>query len=610
MRGVSRALLAAAVAVLVCWLAQGGPARPARAAGTNLEVTAAAEVADAACPSATKCTLRKALETANGIPGADPVTIAFSPATFPPASNVSLLVLGLPLPAITRANVNVDATGAGVVVDGSALAGTADGLMLNGPAGAVRGMKVQRFAGACVSLGGVGTRAENIRAGQCGIGVALRGANAALTSSVIGFNAANDDPAPVTVGVLVDAQGVIVGAPGETLVAAANTIGNAITGVRVGSAGVAFMGAVVGFNTIGRAPAGGPAPVRTGVLVSPPASGTLVLRNTIANAAQAGIAVAADTASGSTAGNTLRGNRFSAMQGLSIDLNADGATNANDDGDLDRGGNTLLNHPVITRAAQSRVAGTACAGCTVDLYTAVHTTGGAGDFGAEPLPSATVVADGSGAFAFESPPVTPGGWVAAIATDPAGNTSEFSAAARVGAGVVQCGNVPLRAGWNFAGYFGALPQPLLAGLPPDMAPVAAIYHLEPDGSYLRWLRDSPGGHTLASLEPGAAYWFLADSAFTLSGGFSLTTALPAIIHAGANDVVYLGGGAPVGDALGSLAGKVADVYQYHNDGLRAEWRQYGGAALPAWARDFSDIEPCGAYRVVAAADGTLVPLQP
>jgi len=53
--------------------------------------------------------------------------------------------------------------------------------------------------------------------------------------------------------------------------------------------------------------------------------------------------------------------------GLPIDLGEDGAT-ANDTGDGDGGPNTLLNYPVITSYAGSVITGTACANCTIFIY--------------------------------------------------------------------------------------------------------------------------------------------------------------------------------------------------------------------------------------------------
>src|SRR5690606_21166692 len=132
-----------------------------------------------------------------------------------------------------------------------------------------------------------------------------------------------------------------------------------------------------------------------------------------------------------------------------------------DDGDGDIGPNAWLNHPLITRATQSRIEGTACAGCEVQVYAAVHLPGGIGDFGSLPLPVGTITANAGGTFAVDSPPVSPGEWVIALAIDADGNTSEFGPANRVGAGAVQCGNLDLRAGWNHVGFFG--PQTVILG---------------------------------------------------------------------------------------------------------------------------------------------------
>lgn len=588
----------------------GVPPRAASAAPVvTIEVTRPGDPADAICPSANNCSLRRALELAESTPGTDPVAITFDPAAFPSASPAMIQPLASPLPATARAAITIDATGAGVVIDGSALPGLASGLILTGPDSAVIGVRIQDFGGTCLILAGERSTADRVELGGCGTGVALRGAGASLTRSLLGFAPGGVDAAPLDFGVWVDAADVVVGSSdGST--ANGNSIGNASTAVLVGfGERPPFTGTVVGGNTIGRAPGGGAAPVETGISIFQPSDGTLVVGNTVAKATRAAISVAADVDGVSTTGNTIRANRFLDLGGLAIDLNANGQRDPDDAGDGDGGANGTLNHPRITRATQASVTGVACAGCKVELYEAVHMSGGADDHGSSPLPG-LATADATGAFVFHNPPVSPGQWVAALATDDTGNTSEFGPSSRVGAGIIQCGNVALAAGWTFSGFFGASPVQLAGGVPGDNHAIRAIYQLQLDGTYRRWLRDTAAGRTLTVLAPGDAYWFLADTPVMLAGGFSLTSPVPVALHEGWNDLVYLGGEAPIPDALASIAGKYTDVFRYTDDGTGAGWEQYGDATLPAWARDFTTAASCTAYRIATTAAGTLTPLQP
>jgi hypothetical protein len=611
-------LLAAVVAALGGVLASLTSAPALAQAASTIEVTSASDSdTGTSCPSPTSCTLRRAIEAANALPGGDPATIVFNVATFPAATPATIAVNSIALPPVNRANVVIDAAPAGVIVDGGGVAGMGDGIVLNGSANVVRGLRIQHFTGACVVLTGDHARAggdpaarQGLRVNGCATGVALRGVGTSLAGSTIGFAATSDDSAPVGVAVQIAGPDGLVGTP-DGSASLGNVIGNATTGVRVGpGTGPTFTGAIVGGNTIGRAPGGGTAAVSTGVYISQPSLGTVVLRNLIANAAT-GIVVAPDLGGVSTLGNRFRSNRFLGLSGLAIDLGADGKMNPNDPGDADGGPNGMLNWPALTRAVQGRIegsAGSSCAGCQIELYIALHQAGL--EYGSEPLPTPLAIADSTGKFSFESPPVTPGQWVTAIATDANGNTSEFGPAIRVGAGVTQCGNITLAAGWTHSGFFGNASQQIFSGVPGDDGKISAIYHLEPDGTYTRWLRDTIAGRTLTTLNPGEAYWFLTDADVTLPGGFSLTSPIPVALHTGWNDIVYLGGAGGVGETLAGLGGGYSNVYQYVHDTDGSGWQEYGAPAFPSWSRDFDQFQPCGAYRIVATQDGTLVPLQP
>jgi hypothetical protein len=585
---------------------------PARAAGT-VEVTSDGDeggAGGAVCPHATLCTLRRAMELANADPGTDAFTITFAPST----STTAIQVGNSPLPNLVRANVSIDGAGAHLLIENasSSLTAITNGLTVTGDAVALRNLSVSGFRGACIAITGanavLGTPGAGNTLGGCGSGVAVGGANAVVRANVIGFTS-EGAPNPVETGIVLAAADGQVGGP-ASIEGAGNTIGNATTGIFAGSGGAqAFSGNEIERNLFGRAPDGSAAPVTHAIVLSQPSNQTTILSNTIANAGD-GIIVAADVDGVPVVRNRFSGNIFDGISGRAIDLNADGVMNANDSGDSDTGPNGMLNHPSITRATQPRLSGTTCAGCQVQIYVAVHEPGGAHDYGLAPLPGGLLTADGNGQFALDNPPASPGDWLIALATDADGNTSEFGPSARVGAGSVLCGNVQLRAGWNHIGYFGAEPVPLLSTFTPvPSGVVTAVYHfVDGTGAFDRWFSTTAAGRTLTSVEPGESYWIFAEAPATLPGGFSLSFPLPMQLKAGWNDFVYLGATATAADALGSLGGAFESLYRY--DAATGGWLRYGDNAVPAWARDFDQLEACGVYQLHLDGPATLLPLQP
>ncbi len=611
-------LLAFTVAVGLRW---GENARVIAATPVAIEVTSTAAGAGV-CPHPVDCTLRTAITAANADSSGNPVTITFAAGVFPAASPAVISISSTPLPALTRPNTTIDASAAGVYLRGvnQSLSITPDGLVLAGDGDALRGLVIQGFSGACVvvqganvSVGGDSTAGQGNILGSCGTGVLVTGVAATITGNHAGFTPTQDNPAPVTTGVQVNAGGAVIG--GDAGGGLANVIGNAATGIRVGgSGGGGFTGPRIVRNVIGRDPQNHPAPVTTSVDLRQPSSGSLVTANDLAYATT-GISIAADASGISVTGNWLDGNLFHAIAGLAIDLDANGIANPIRAAD-GHGANRDRNHPVISRAVQARIAGSAgsdCAGCAVQLYLAEHRPGSTDDYGSVPVSGGTVTADSSGAFVFDNPAVTPGQWVTALVTDAGSNTSEFGPSTRVGSGLAQCGNVQLAPGWNQAGYFGSDPVVLGDDFPIDPASgkISAIYHYdEASGQFFHWFANSPAFQTLSTLQPGEAYWFLADSSITLSGGFSLSVPVPVQLKTGWNEIVYIGASADVRDALSSVAGAYRYVYHWNNDGTASGWQSFGDGSEPSWADDFSDLQTCATYEILATADGVLTPLQP
>ncbi|MFN0095517.1 MAG: CSLREA domain-containing protein [Dehalococcoidia bacterium] len=584
-----------------------------------LEVTSTADETggSTACPDDTRCTLRRAIEVANASAGAQPVEIRFAAAAFP-GGNVTPIRLRTQLPALQRDGLRLHGRGA-VVIDGTDITVESDGLRLTGARAVVTGLHVRVFNRACLAIGG-----EDVTVGgdrqtdggntldACPRAIDITGAGARVVGNTIGLGAGSKDIPGVDAGILVRAAGVEVG-PSAPNPALANVVGNAAIAIAAGGdSGEAYGGIVIRNNLLGRTASGGAAPNGIAVQVRPPVVGLIVEGNTVVNAPIAGVQLTADSGSASVAKVTVRGNTFARLGGLAIDLGADGVRDAADAGDVDTGPNGLINAPVIDQATQAVIAGTAgstCVGCTVELYIAEHLAGTTNDYGRTPIAGGLLTTGGNGEFRLDAPPVTPGTWVIATVTDADGNTSEFGPAARIGAGLLQCGNVRFERGWNHAGYFGTESIQLGANRP--FPSVRAIYRLVDGGeSYLHWLAEAPFSRTLQSLDPGESYWFLVDDAFTLPSGFSLTLALPAVLQAGWNDFVYFGPTIPAFDALGTAAAKVLELYRYVNDGTGAAWRSWGSPETPAWAREFHDLDACGVYAIRMSEGATLQPPQP
>ncbi|MEP7214825.1 MAG: hypothetical protein ABI782_01150 [Anaerolineaceae bacterium] len=615
-------IAAAAVVVLLVFVTAGvvpdGVVRVAASAPLSIVVTSAADtVATPACPDATRCTFRKAIDTANLDTTATAVTITFSAATFPSGAPATISVGATPLPVAARADLTIDGTGAGVRIV-STPAASPDGLVLSGARSRVSALSMRQFIGACLTLtgtdaivGGDRTAGRGNDFGDCGTAIRIEGANARVHGNSIGFGADGLSAAAVQSGIVVTGSNSLVGDDGLGA-GLQNRVGNAQTGVTAGGVGTApVTGIKIAGNVFGQASDGRAAPVGLAVRVVHPVTSAQVSANSVANA-QTGIAVQGSVSGPSAQSVRITANSFVDIGRLSIDLNEDNLTNPNDVGDVDTGANGLRNHPSFTRVVQSRISGTACAGCQVQLYVAAHAPGGAVDYGATPVPGGVVAADGDGFFLFESPAVTPGQWVTALATDAQGNTSEFTPGSRVGAGSIQCGNGTLESGWNLVGYFGAEAVNLGASFPADgvgAGRVRAIYHLESGAAtYTHWFADVSLARTLQSLEPGEAYWFVADGPAALTGGFSLSAPISVLLKPGWNTVVYIGASAHVADAFASLGTNYKELFAWDVAGGR--WTSYSAEGAPAWAQGFTEAQACRAFQVFSAADVILVPLQP
>lgn len=107
--------------------------------------------------------------------------------------------------------------------------------------------------------------------------------------------------------------------------------------------------------------------------------------------------------------NTLRRNSIHSNAGPGISLS--------------NSGNGMLPAPVILAVTENAVSGMACPGCTVEIFSDAEDEGR--------ICEGTAIADAAGVFTFDKGSSLAGPYLTATATDPDGNTSEFSAAQRV-----------------------------------------------------------------------------------------------------------------------------------------------------------------------------------
>ena len=315
----------------------------------------------------------------------------------------------------------------GTDITGTAAFGNvADGVRIDGAAGN--------------TIGGDTPEKRNIIANSGGDGIDLRVA--------VGTMSAGNTVQGNYIGT--DITGTLARANGENGIYINNTPGNTIGGSSAarniisgnGGAGVKIAGANATGNTlqsnyIGLRPNGATAlkNLSHGVFITTSASNNTI-GGTAAGQANAiafngGDGVYADSGTG----NTMRRNEIFSNDGLGIDLGANGE-DLNDALDADAGANNLQNTPTLTSAPPgipATVAGFINAAAnttyTLEFFSTAHGDASPLGEGRFFIGSTAVTTDGAGHHAFSvalTGPVLAGDFVTATATDPAGNTSEYS----------------------------------------------------------------------------------------------------------------------------------------------------------------------------------------
>jgi CSLREA domain-containing protein len=256
-----------------------------------------------------------------------------------------------------------------------------------------------------------------------------------VKGNLVGLNAAGTAAMPNFHGVQIDDTAVdnTVGGPG----ADRNVIsGNTNHGVHLadeGTSGNVIQGNFIGSNATASAafPNGG-----DGVAITEGASGNTIggtaagTKNVIAFNLARGVSVE------SGAGNAILGNTISFNGSLGIDLGPIGVT-PNDPGDPDPGANLLQNFPGLTAivldAAATQIQGSlnsiALLSYRLEFFSTIVCDASGNGPGQRFLGAADSMTDagGNAAFLVTVPTAALGAFVTATATDPVGNTSEFSA---------------------------------------------------------------------------------------------------------------------------------------------------------------------------------------
>lgn len=381
--------------------------------------------------------------------------IVFDPTVFPPASPATITLLSA-LPELTIP-VTIDATNAGVELDGTNLSAGDFGFKITAGGSTIRGLVINRFNGS--SGGGIflGENGDNVIQGNY-IGTDISGSSASANYWGIDMESSDNNtiggPEPgegnvisgnFNMGIRIagsdnnvvqgnfigtDATGSSALGNGNQGIWISNSNGNIVGGMASGEGNVissnADVGVRIGFGSNNQI---------YGNIIGMDISTTVVLGNS-----GGGVHVF------SGVNNGIRLNSIFSNGPLGIDLDVDGSSPSdgvtpNDLGDQDVGPNNLQNFPVLNSAILSGSAtivrgsmnSKASSSYTIEFFSNTSCDPSGNGEGQTFLGSTLVLTDGSGNATINGslPSVAVGLSVTATATDVSNNTSEFSACAKV-----------------------------------------------------------------------------------------------------------------------------------------------------------------------------------
>jgi hypothetical protein len=299
------------------------------------------------------------------------------------------------------------------------------------------------------TIGGMEAGARNLISGNRIVGVIIRGSGArgnSVRANFIGTDSSgtarlgNGNEGVVIENASDNLIGGLTGSVGNVI--SANGSGSLDSGITILATGGEARGNRIEGNRIGTDLSGSVnlGNVGSGVfLVTLPGSGQVrgnsTVSNTIAFNTRAGVAVWNQATENRISQNAIR-----SSGGLGIDLGGDGVT-MNDAGDGDTGPNHLQNFPRLT-SARFGVVGLTIEGTLnsrpntdyrIEFFANTECDPAGFGEGARFLTAITTRTDASGNATFRLMPAIacPGAFLTATATDPEGNTSEFSNCIRV-----------------------------------------------------------------------------------------------------------------------------------------------------------------------------------
>ena len=286
-----------------------------------------------------------------------------------------------------------------------------------------------------VTIGGLENGAGNLISGNDQSGILLNGGSnlTKVQGNLIGTDVTGQKPLGNQIGISIPGSLFIIGGPqtGARNVISGNQVGISLSN----STGVVIQGNYVGLTADGNGPlANTVSGINMNGVFQAQLGGDLSGEgNTIAFNNNA-VSV---SPFGST-NNRIRGNAIFSNDGLGIDLNQDGIINPNDAGDGDTGANNLQNFPTITSVTSNGVS-TNIKGFlnsipstpfTIDFFSNAACDASGNGEGASPfgVTQVNTGADGNATFDVTIPTALAANrTITSTATDPNGNTSEFSA---------------------------------------------------------------------------------------------------------------------------------------------------------------------------------------
>ncbi|HYV11091.1 MAG TPA: Calx-beta domain-containing protein [Pyrinomonadaceae bacterium] len=282
-------------------------------------------------------------------------------------------------------------------------------------------------------IGGTSPGAGNLISGN-GSGIVTDGDGTIIQGNWIGTDFTGSIPLPNSTGV--SAANALIGGLTQT---ARNVISGNGVGIQLGGVGTIVQGNLIGLNASGTEPL----PNTQGGIGIGNANGNTIggtqpgAANVIAFNNGPGVKLSQAT------GNSIRGNSIFSNDGLGIDLIGDwvfgSGVSPNDLKDTDTGGNNVQNFPVITSVVstnnsttiQGSLSSTPNTAFQIDFYSNSAVDPSGNGEGAQYFNTTLVNTNpnGDATINVTFPVGLPAGrGITATATDPAGNTSEFSAA--------------------------------------------------------------------------------------------------------------------------------------------------------------------------------------